>query len=92
MRLIDADKLLEYRTDRGMINVRLIYSAPTVEAEPIRHGHWVDTGESERYGLDHELAIRECDQCGEIVWVHLKDPRRWNYCPNCGADMRGGVI
>lgn len=63
---------------------------PTVEAEPVRHGHWVDDGE--RYGLDHELAMWECDQCGETIWAYLKDPRRWNYCPQCGSKMSEEVM
>lgn len=63
---------------------------PTVDAEPIRHGHWVDDGE--RYGLDHGLAMWECDQCGETIWAYLKDPRRWNYCPQCGSKMSEEVL
>ena len=40
MRLIDADDLLEGREDHEMISTHLIWNAPTIEAEPVRHGRW----------------------------------------------------
>lgn len=52
-------------------------------AEPERKtGHWINisisvTGESEA----------ECDQCGCVI--HNSFSNSVNYCPNCGADMRG---
>lgn len=51
------------------------------EAEPVKHGRWVH-----KYGDRHEepaLLGGECSICG---YVHTAT----NYCPNCGADMRGG--
>ena len=63
---------------------RPVYEIEVDEAEPIRHGHWVDDGQRFSNG---QCAIYECDQCGETIWVYLKDRRRWNYCPNCGAKM-----
>ena len=36
-------------------------------------GEWIEDG-----------AIEKCNQCGE-----QKRFPHWNFCPNCGADMRG---
>lgn len=94
MRLIDADKLkthYSWWTDETKeLFDTIINLQPTIEAELVRHGHWVDDGE--RYGLDHKLAMWECDQCGETIWAYLKDPRRWNYCPQCGSKMSEEVM
>ena len=35
MRLIDADRLLKFKTDHEMISTHIIWNAPTVEAIPI---------------------------------------------------------
>lgn len=90
MRLIDADKMCEdlatidpqYET---MIDwcIRVVNAQPTVDAEPIRHGHWVDVGS--------EVA-RVCSCCHEdvlyAVMYNLKGKEiSLKYCPNCGAKM-----
>lgn len=97
MRLIDAEELNtildeESQKDWSLPKALLIgfakqilNDAPTVDAEPIRHGHWEDDGQ--RFGSDNKCAIYECDQCGETIWVYLKDHRRWSYCPQCGSKM-----
>ena len=36
MRLIDADKLLQFKTDHEMISTHQIWNAPTIEAIPIK--------------------------------------------------------
>lgn len=33
-----------------------------------------------------DCGVTECDQCGWNVEEYVGD---YNYCPNCGADMRG---
>lgn len=57
-----------------------IEDAPTIEAEPRKHGRWINikvstTGESSA----------ECSECGAIV--HTTFTSTVNYCPNCGARM-----
>lgn len=88
MRLIDADALLERmkRTIR-YFNIKFdIEEAPTIEAEPVRHGRWDDTG---RYTFtDGSLAIR-CTECGAALHLDEWEKYHWNYCPNCGAKMDG---
>ena len=29
-----------------------------------------------------------CSECGENTWDTVMGKPRWNFCPNCGADMR----
>lgn len=49
------------------------------------HGEWITIGE-EQGALGIIYKIRKCSKCG---WEHsLVIPD--NFCPNCGADMRGG--
>ena len=78
MRLIDADTLKIYKiTINGIIMAVVdrhdIDEAPTIEAEPVRHGHWIDTGSGQ-----------ECSVCHEIQYGY--DNYRY-YCPFCGAKM-----
>ena len=50
-------------------------------AEPERHrGEWIEDG--------HERGFSECSKCGYIA-VSVLSERHYNFCPNCGADMRG---
>ena len=48
---------------------------PAADVAPVVHGRW------KRYGRN----LGECSNCGEIVNI------RYNYCPNCGAEMDGGA-
>ena len=55
----------------------LIIDAPTVDAEPVVHGHWV------KYNfLGHDqFACSECQTLGSP---------QWKRCPVCEAKMSGG--
>lgn len=56
-----------------------VKEAPTIEAEPVRHGRWSD----DRYRY-------KCEGCGK--WVLLEDGTAdMNYCPECGRKMDGGA-
>lgn len=65
---------------------------PTVEAEPIRHGHWIDRADKidAAYGRHHY----QCNICARYLDGHVGGTEDWwdyeapNYCPNCGAKMR----
>lgn len=49
-------------------------------------GEWDATG---RYEFaDGSLAIR-CNQCGAALHKEEWEKYVWNFCPNCGANMRG---
>lgn len=88
MRLIDADEIHfvfsrgNNRTILQEVLLSIIAEAPTVDAEPVRHGRWIRkewAEESEGLLIDNY----ECSACKS--WVRNET----NYCPNCGARMGG---
>ena len=95
MRMIDADetvKIIKKYDDRGLALdevtritdgiAKEIEAMPTVDAEPVRHGKWIEIVVAE---TDTSRLINwECSECA-IVVDHNTD----NYCPNCGARMVG---
>ena len=90
-RLIDADALLDAMRDEEFQTFvpldeidSVIDKAPTIDAEPVRHGRW---GETQVIGYDgiHPVYGKPCSKCG--YETELYKP---NYCPNCGAKMNGG--
>ena len=84
MRLIDTD---EVRLQKGFFekvtNVPKFYewldSLPSVQPER-KNGTWIDET-FKPWGLVYHPY--RCDQCGDHADC------TYNYCPNCGADMRG---
>ena len=50
---------------------------PTVDAEPVRHGHWY---------IDESDGSYSC-KCGLIMWTGDLIYGNANYCLNCGARM-----
>ena len=49
-----------------------------VDAVPVRHGRWIMA--------EGELAFwDECSECGKKI---LHRTPYYDFCPNCGADMR----
>lgn len=97
MRLIDANEVRKkaiphtrgehgYSADirKWAVLVGEIDDAPTIEAEPVKHGRWwkgveskLDTHTGE-YWEEVYYNCLECDYASD-----------WNspYCPNCGATM-----
>lgn len=85
MRLIDADALGVGKANIDVFEhpayadgwntlIDIIEKAPTVEAEPVRHGHW-------EYWAG---SLVKCSVCGYEYtdWLVCD-----NYCGNCGAKM-----
>ena len=95
MPLIDADTLWKVFENAGWwdnadrdIAQDLLDKAPTVDAEPVRHGHWETKVYTTGDGLDDWGVINHreevCSECGE--WqIGIS-----NFCPNCGAKMDEG--
>ena len=100
MRLIDADKLQQFpiranRCDKEHANKHFINgiesvleyaeNLPAADVAPVVHGRW----EYIQQTLNTLSQLR-CSFCG---WWSL-DPSidgAYNYCPNCGAKMNGGI-
>ena len=86
MRLIDADELIERsyreRLENRELIAQMIESAPTVDAEPVRHGHWIE-------GNNFHWYSNSCSCCGYTRTTDIKSNgwNQWKYCPNCGAKM-----
>lgn len=98
MRLIDADELFKdfekaawfNNADRDDVAEELLLNAPTIDAEPVRHGHWIEANDGTHY----------CSNCGHdapFTWddidrnfMHSADEVpdfTANYCYCCGAKM-----
>lgn len=102
MRLIDADALLpmmKYATIDNEIGVfpikigfnaiaKVINEAPTVDAEPVRHGKWIKHMKVVHHeDFDSYTPWWQCSECGQCY-----DPtfaNICNYCYYCGAKMDG---
>lgn len=54
-----------------------VKEAPTIEAEPVRHGKWIVDVEDWR----HQIEWFKCSQCD------FPTSTAYNYCPHCGAIM-----
>jgi DNA-directed RNA polymerase subunit RPC12/RpoP len=62
---------------------KFIKAAPTVEAKPVVHAHWIE----QEYG-GYETYYT-CSNCREDLFTIDGDPsdNLWSYCPYCGAQM-----
>lgn len=63
--------------------VNIVESIPSAEVQEIRHAYW-----KRQPGKDPEAV---CSACGrEVVYQIIDD--KWafeNFCPHCGAEMKG---
>lgn len=64
----------------------VIYHAPTIE--PTRpHGEWIRTTHDIKGEHPQTACWYKCPVCNKDNPVNIM----FKYCPNCGADMRGGA-
>ena len=95
MRLIDADNLIEQLKDvqvntPGELAVKsFIYAVlatdsvtPTIEATPIRHGHWIDNDD-----IDFPCYTCSACHCEWVCYDGTPEDNNMRYCPECGAKM-----
>lgn len=86
--------------DKALYNFTLsrIIEQPTVDAEPVRHGRWIEDGSfkykhggrnseaKELFGTEWRTMRRiKCSLCNKITLVD--DTILYEYCPHCGAKM-----
>lgn len=57
-----------------------IKNIPSANGEERKRGEWI---KKEKRGVMTTHTEYHCSECQTIMGA------RWNFCPNCGADMRG---
>ena len=96
MRLIDADALKQRIREKfdGLIERieinSVINAQPTADVVERKRGEWIAYNGDDSNWLrnDGSPVFMQCSECNTMVVNNFAF--NWNYCPNCGADMRGG--
>lgn len=83
----DSQLKPRYYLDRHKAEIHLYRGDEIVEYAPVVHGRWVPLGAESDYDLWFEW---KCSECGEN-YAYDEEIIPYNFCPNCGADMRGGA-
>ena len=98
-RLIDKDFILDgikfiFKDNKELITssvarnamIGLVERAKTVDAESVRHGHWIKMD-----GYDGD-EYYDCSECGMSWFLEAGTPEdnEMAYCPKCGAKLDGG--
>lgn len=88
MRLIDANRVLEdmeNNMDQHTFEEwkEYIDSIPTIEAEPVRHGRWIEWYPQNHMILTGEEMLYRCSCCD----AKYSDKENMHYCPYCGAKI-----
>ena len=83
-RLIDAEKLKKHYAwweddERRTLFDQIVDAQPTVEAEPVLHGKWIDR--TIKVSAELTNIIHVCSVCEEMA------VGKYRYCPHCGARM-----
>ena len=93
MKYIDADKLKEvfdeHEDDYGYLHgdwEEFIDNAPTADVRENVRGEWQIT-DAYPHNIYCSVCHKRFAQTHWAVWEDGSLPR--NFCPNCGADMRG---
>lgn len=75
-------QLQRYNSGNGYVNQEhaSLKDIPPADVRPVRRGEW----KSENTDALTLSDVRTCSVCG------LKKVFITNFCPSCGADMRGG--
>ena len=70
-----------------LLAINDVIEAPTIEAEPVRHGKWI--GKPIRHGewIGKPIGGYSRVRCSVCDDVFLENNGKWNYCPHCGAKM-----
>lgn len=99
MRAIDADGLKEVleknfgHTGGASVLAQLIDAQDTIQPEPHK-GHWEPVGVAEVVGGESAMwgsaiAYHVCSECWEQALEENSEEKLSDFCPHCGADMRG---
>jgi hypothetical protein len=72
----DVIEMGEYCCDMVSDTMAFVDELPTIEAEPVKHGRWIDNGIC-------DSMLSACSICGYSCGAYS-----FNYCPNCGSKNR----
>ena len=64
--------------------LKVLENATTIDAVEVVHGRWISSG----CGFDCCSECRKVYTDGYFTAMGIKPREQFNYCPNCGADMR----
>ena len=76
---IEKDAPWWWQNFHSFLMVDMIQDTPSVDVEPVQHGHWDDSFDG---------ITPYCSVCG---MSHNCINRTPDYCPHCGAKMEGGT-
>lgn len=70
------------------------YDCVNVETRPVVYGEWIKYEETQYAGQRYvEWTCSQCGRIGKRGWstksANIDKPPLSNFCPKCGADMRG---
>lgn len=90
VRLIDANALKSKMTVSALGGHKRIFvcgvidDAPTVDAQPVKHGHWVELPKA----LNPNELPCQCSNCKHVVSFYYGYPKS-KFCDECSAKMDG---
>ena len=64
--------------------LKIICQQPAADVQPVIHAHWIELPKA----MNPNENPCKCSNCGHVVSFMNHYPKS-NYCPNCGAKMRG---
>jgi hypothetical protein len=77
----------------------MIENMPTIEAEPVKHGRWVEKKayeEDRQMGFNFQIVCSNCDEQNSVLYSFDENSEptekyfmRTPWCPWCGAKMDG---
>lgn len=67
-------------SDIAQICIRITEFATFSDVQPVKHGRWE---------LTDNPSFKKCSECGAWWSSDVTDNYFTNYCPKCGAKMRG---
>lgn len=90
---VEREKVLQRMTteslprDAGHLYLamrNMVKKASAADVVEVVHGEWREVDQTGRNPRHIQYTTKQCSVCG-----YWNGRRKTNYCPNCGADMRG---
>ena len=78
----DAKDYVRHAFAKGLNVLEYLDEVPAANFRPVVRGQWTE------FKTDMPPRRNRCSECGYITNPWLA--RVYNFCPNCGADMREG--